>query len=234
MNRQTCLLVVAKAPVAGMAKTRLSPAIGHRQAARLAAAALLDTMEAVLSTPDVVPVVALAGDLARAERGAELAALLSRCEVIEQRGNEFADRLANAHADVATAHPDSPVLQIGMDTPQVTAELLTNSIARLRAGTVDAVLGPAVDGGWWALGLCSPTDAAALRSVLMSRSDTGTRTLYTLRRIGLRTGLLPTLSDVDTMTDAVRVAGMAPYGRFARELALTGGRLPPMPAVVRR
>jgi uncharacterized protein len=215
----TCLLVVAKAPVAGLAKTRLGAVVGARQAARVAAAALLDTLDAVLSVPDVVPVVALTGDLAAAERGAEVARTLTACTVIPQRGETFGERLANAHADAGNVHSGRSVLQVGMDTPQLTGELLLASIEALHRPGVDAVLGPAVDGGWWGLGLRVPARARVLRWVPMSRADTGARTLAALRASGSRVDLLPKLSDVDTMADAVRVARIVPRGRFAAAVA---------------
>lgn len=214
----TCLLVVAKAPIAGFAKTRLIPEIGARRAARLAAAALLDTLDAVLATPDSVAAVALAGDLSRAERAAEITGALSRCTVIPQRGNDFASRLTNAHADAGMLHCGRSVLQIGMDTPQLHPALLSESVDTLHRPGVDAVLGRATDGGWWGLGLRSPAAAAVLRDVPMSRPDTGARTELALRRAGLTVRHLSTLSDVDTMADAVRVAALAPAGRFAAEL----------------
>lgn len=215
-----CLIVVAKAPVAGMAKTRLARVVGDRPAARLAAAALLDTLDAVLATEDTVPVVALTGSLANAERSAELAAALARCTVLEQRGDGLAERLVNVHADVAAEFPGLPVFQIGMDTPQVPPELLAGAIAALT--DIDAVLGPAADGGWWGLGLRHPTAAAALREVPMSRADTGMRTTRALRAAGLRVGQLPALSDVDVMVDVARVAAMAPGSRFADAVAALG------------
>lgn len=211
----TCLLVVAKAPVAGLAKTRLGAVLGPRHAARVAAAALLDTLDAVLAVPSAIPVVALTGDLDAAERGDEVAEALARCVVIPQRGKEFADRLANAHADVAHTYPGRAVFQIGMDTPQVSSELLTESIDALHRPAVDAVLGPALDGGWWGLGLRNPLHAKVLRWVRMSKTDTGMRTLRALRRAGLRVDRLAALSDVDTMADAIVVAATVPFGRFA-------------------
>lgn len=204
----TCLLVVAKAPVAGLAKTRLCPPATPAEAADIAAAALLDTLDAVLAVPDVIPVVAFTGDLTKAARRAEIAEALSRTIAIPQRGEDFADRLANAHEDVARL---GPVLQIGMDTPQVTPQLLTGAIERLH--DLDAVLGHAADGGWWALGLRDPLEAQALRQVPMSRDDTGDLTYQALGH--LRIGRLPILSDVDTMSDAVQVANMMTTGRFA-------------------
>ncbi|WP_262285330.1 DUF2064 domain-containing protein [Micromonospora sp. MA102] len=222
----TVLLVMAKAPVAGMVKTRLCPPAEPAQAARIAAAALRDTLDAVAATPGVVPVLALAGRLAAAEDGPDLAALVAGWPVLPQRGDDLADRLAHAHADVADAYPGRPVLQIGMDTPQLTAARLAAAVRRLGATGTDAVLGPAADGGWWALGLRDPRRAAALRGVPMSTPDTGRRTREALAGCGLRIGTLPVLRDVDDWTDALAVAALVPTGRFAREVAATGRARP--------
>jgi glycosyltransferase A (GT-A) superfamily protein (DUF2064 family) len=206
------LLVVAKAPVTGLAKTRLSPAVTPERAAEIAAAALLDTLDAVLATPGVRPVVALTGDLSAARREPELRSLLRRATVVQQRGNGFAERLVNAHADACGG---LPVLQIGMDTPQVTPGLLAASVGALLDGPAHAVLGLASDGGWWALGLRDAARAAVLREVAMSTPRTGARTLEALRRDGATTALLPRLSDVDEMSTARAVAAVLPGSRFA-------------------
>lgn len=216
MTVRASVLVVAKAPVPGLAKTRLSPAVSLEQAADIAAAALLDTLDAVLAIPDVFPVVALTGDLSAASRETELRALLRCTTVVPQRGVDFASRLANAHADTVLLHEGLPVLQIGMDTPQVTADLLVSAIDALR--DVAAVLGPATDGGWWALGLRDASHAEVLCGVPMSRSDTGALTLAALRLRGLVTGMLPELSDVDEMSTAFDVAASVPDSRFAGAL----------------
>jgi len=210
----TCLLVVAKAPVAGLAKTRLTPPATPVEAAEIAAASLLDTLDAVFATRGVVPVVALTGDLSAARRSAELAGALARCTVFAQRGAGFAERLATAHADVAERFPGRPVFQVGMDTPQVDPELLGSAAAALESGA-EGLLGRAFDGGWWGLGLRDPLLAGVLRSVPMSRADTADRTAAALAGVGVRLRELPVLSDVDTMDDALRVAAECPSGRFA-------------------
>jgi uncharacterized protein len=211
------VLVVAKAPVAGLAKTRLAATVGAKRAAELAAAALLDTVDSARAVLGVTVACALTGSLADAERSAELTETLRDCVVFPQRGGDFATRLANAHADVARRFPGTPVLQVGMDTPQLRVALLTSALLRLREA--DAVLGPAADGGWWALGLQRPEDAHVLRTVPMSQPDTGARTLGALHDIGLRVEILPVMSDVDTMDDAVAVAAQAPDTRFAWVMA---------------
>jgi glycosyltransferase A (GT-A) superfamily protein (DUF2064 family) len=208
-----CLLVVAKAPVPGLAKTRLTPPATPEQAADIAAAALLDTLDAVRCTPGAVPVVAMTGNLDRACRADEIRAGLASITVIGQRGPDFAHRLTNAHADAALCCPGLPIVQIGMDTPQVTPDLLARTAALLRHG--DVVLGPAEDGGWWALALRDPRRAAVLRGVPMSRGDTAVRTLGALSGKGTRAIVAATLSDVDSFTDAVEVADTLPGSPFA-------------------
>jgi len=211
-----CLLVVAKAPVPGFAKTRLCPPASPEQAADIAAAALLDTLDAVAATPGARAVVAATGDFRQAACGAELGRALRETVVIPQRGNDLGERLANAHADAGTELPGLPIAQIGMDTPQVTPGLLTEAATAL--GMHDAALGLAEDGGWWSLGLRDPAQAKVLTGVPMSRRDTGKHTLSALTGAGLSVANLRRLSDVDTMRDAECVAKLAP-GRFAEAVA---------------
>ena len=203
--------------MAGLAKTRLCPPATPREAAGIAAAALLDTLAAVRATPHVTPVLAYTGRLDDAERAGDLRAALDGWHLIAQRGAGFAERLANAHADAAALGAGRPVLQIGMDTPQVRPDLLCAAAHRL--ALADAVLGPAADGGWWALGLREPRHAAVLREVPMSTADTGRHTRSALADRGLRMGALPMLSDVDTWDDAVAVADAVPGSRFAAAVA---------------
>ncbi|RSD13144.1 TIGR04282 family arsenosugar biosynthesis glycosyltransferase [Amycolatopsis eburnea] len=224
MTSSFVLLVVAKAPVPGLAKTRLCPPATPAQSAEIAAAALLDTLDAVCAVPGAEPVVAMTGDLGAAARSAEIGRALRRATVVPQRGWDFGARLANAHADAAAVHAGLPILQIGMDTPQVTPASLAAAIAPVRHGEHDSVLGPAEDGGWWALGLAEPRHAQVLAGVPMSRDDTGERTLRALRRCGLRPASAVRLSDVDTMADARAVAAACPDGRFAHAVAAVGGR----------
>lgn len=225
MTRAITMLVVAKAPVAGSAKTRLCPPLLPEQAAEVAAAALIDTLDAVEDYLErrraVAAVIALTGDLSAAAHGAALRHRIAPApprvdplwRVILQRGNGFGERLTNAHIDAAGF---GATFQIGMDTPQVTPELLREGVDTLGQSGVDAVIGPAVDGGWWSLGLRQASMARVLRRVPMSRTDTLELTLQALWRAGLRVAMLPTLTDVDTAADAATVAALAPDTRFAQ------------------
>jgi glycosyltransferase A (GT-A) superfamily protein (DUF2064 family) len=213
-------LVVAKAPVPGLAKTRLAASIGAAAAADVAAAALLDTLDAVAATPVARRVVAFTGDLAQAARADELRHRLASFTVVPQRGDDFAERLVFAHTDVAAAAA-FPVLQIGMDTPQVTSELLESCARELLEAA--AVLGLACDGGWWVLGVQSAATAECLRDVPMSQSDTGALTLAALRATGAEVVLVPELADVDTIDDVDAVRRACPPGtRFTEATSAVG------------
>ncbi|QEN17005.1 TIGR04282 family arsenosugar biosynthesis glycosyltransferase [Mycolicibacterium sp. ELW1] len=207
------MLVVAKAPIPGLAKTRLAVTVGDGAAADIAAAALLDTLDAVAATPVTHRVVAMTGDLEQACRAGEIHDRLADFTVIAQRGDGFADRLANAHSDAAMVR--QPVLQIGMDTPQVSAQLLTGCARRLLE--VPAVLGMARDGGWWVLGVADGASAECLRGVPMSQSDTGAVTLAALEHTGIPVTLVEELHDVDTVDDIPVVrAACSSTSRFAQ------------------
>src|SRR3984893_10303147 len=209
------VLGVAKAPVPGMAKTRLAEAVGPDTAADIAAAALLDTLDAVAAAPVTGRVVAMTGDLDAASRVDEIRSRLADFTVIPRRATDSAARLANAHADAALAAGPQPVLQIGMDTPQVTAALIVRSADALL--TPPAVPGRGGDGGWLLLGVHSPTNADVLRAVPMSRDDTGAITLRALRETGINVILIEELRDVDTVEDVAVVRDLcAPESRFAR------------------
>lgn len=213
MSGPPTLLLVAKAPIAGRAKTMLAATIGDAAAAQVAAAALLDTLDVVVGLGWPV-VVAMTGDLAEAVRAQEIIAVCARHRVIPQRGDSFAARLVAAHGDADAGHG---VVQIGMDTPQLSTGDL--EIAASALDTHDAALGLADDGGWWVLAVRDPGWAAYLATVRTSSPDTGLRTRAALESAGASVAALPPLSDVDTWTDACFVAALIPHSRFATEVA---------------
>ncbi|MFJ3306531.1 DUF2064 domain-containing protein [Streptomyces sp. NPDC086549] len=196
----TTLLVIAKEPRPGRVKTRLTPPFTPRQAASLAEAALTDTLHTVAATPAARRVLVLDGTPGPW--------LPPGFDVVPQCAGGLDERLADAFARCA-----GPALLIGMDTPQVTPDLLTVDFAGC-----DAYFGPAEDGGFWALGLAEP-DPALLRGVPMSTPVTGAVQRERLVAAGLRVCDLPRLRDVDTAADAEAVAAAAPHGRFAVRLA---------------
>jgi glycosyltransferase A (GT-A) superfamily protein (DUF2064 family) len=198
MNRGT-LIVIAKEPVAGRVKTRLQTEFTAQEAAALARASLVDTLNTVRSARASRRVLALDGDPGPW--------LPEGFEVIGQRGDGLDERLAAAFED---AFDGTPMLLVGMDTPQLTAGLLG-----VPWSGYDAMLGLTEDGGYWCLGLRRP-DARALIGVPMSTDHTGRDQLRRLQELGLRVLLLPTLRDMDTPRDASAIAAAHPSLRVSR------------------
>jgi glycosyltransferase A (GT-A) superfamily protein (DUF2064 family) len=191
----TTLIVIAKEPLPGRAKTRLHPAFN------LAAAAIDDTLAAVADLPASRRILLFEGT--HPPRSAD------GYEIMPQASGELDERLAAAFDAV-----DGPAVLIGMDTPQLRAADLAPAFEPW--GDVDAWFGPADDGGFWALGLRDPR-GDLIRGVPMSSDDTGALQLERLQH--LQVGMLRELTDVDTYDDALRVAASAPATSFARLFA---------------
>ena len=194
------VVVLAKSPVPGRVKTRLTSLLSPEAAADVATAALADTLDAVAG---------LAADHVLALDGPAGPWVPPGFDVIRQGPGGLDRRLAAAFDDVWARHP-GPVLLVGMDTPQLAPQLSAVDLAGH-----DAVLGLAQDGGFWAVGLRAP-DPALFLGVPMSEPTTGAEQLERLRAHGLRVALLPTLRDVDDPDDADAVARAVPGSRFAR------------------
>lgn len=194
------LIVLAKAPQPGLSKTRLCPPLSPREAADLAEVALVATLKSVMSTPGCEPLLVLEGPVG---------SWTPHIEVLPQRGNSLGDRLAAAFEDV-----HGPALVVGMDTPQVTPELLTKGLDHLRRYDLDAVLGPTSDGGYWAVGL-KKAHPEAFVDVPMSTPWTLAAQRASFERLALRCATLPKLSDFDLLSDASRVALEMPGSEFA-------------------
>jgi hypothetical protein len=234
------VLVVAKAPVAGEVKTRLGARIGEQEAARTAAAALVDTRRAAATAVGGGRChLALSRDQSRAVEGERIRSLLRDWTITPQRGADFAERLVNAHEDAGPGD----VVQIGMDTPQVTPELLADAARPL--AEYSAVLGAADDGGasWREVSGDLPSDFGFAIDVHAHEPDTvyvvpitsdelhyppdGRLRVYRTRTGGdewepLTDGLPQDNCYVNVLRDAMAVDAMDPCGVY---VGTTGGQV---------
>lgn len=198
------LVVLAKEPLPGRVKTRLHPHLSFADAAVLAGAALADTIDAIDATPAARHVLAFDGD-ARPW-------LRPGWSWHVQPSGGLDGRLVAA----LEASGPGPSLLVGMDTPQ----LRPDQLRTFDPARYDACLGPAADGGYWAIGFADTARARrAITGVPMSSATTGAAQLARLRTLGLRVQLLDELVDVDTVAELETVAGAAPRSRFARAVA---------------
>jgi len=209
------VLVMAKAPVPGQVKTRLCPPCDFHEAAAVAEAALADTLAAVAACGADRRIVALAG--------APGPWLPPGFEVVAQRGDGLDERLVHAWAGTARDGVPGRGIQIGMDTPQVTAARLDHLLATMDTVPDAAVLGHALDGGWWVIGLPGVEPGPVFAGVPMSTRRTGARQEQRLRSLGLDVVHAEVDRDIDTVADLLAVSSAAPWTRTAglvAELAL--------------
>jgi rSAM/selenodomain-associated transferase 1 len=191
-RRRDALAVIAKEPVAGLAKTRLVPALGEAGAARAAAAMLADTLAAVLAS-GADPWLCFTP----AEARQRLGRLAPGFGLLAQGGGDLGDRLAACLGNLLGTGADRVAI-VGADTPHVPVASYRRAFALLDGA--DVVLGPALDGGYYLVA------AKAFRPELFVGVPMGTdmvlaETLSRAARGGLAVALLPPLRDLDRVED---------------------------------
>jgi glycosyltransferase A (GT-A) superfamily protein (DUF2064 family) len=189
----TALIVIAKECVPGKVKTRLHPPLSLEAAANVARLSLIATLRTGRSVPASRRILFFDGELG------DLAPHARGYDVVPQPPGTLDERLGHVFDLV-----DEPALVIGMDTPQVAPDHLRRAFEEW-PHEVDALFGPAADGGFWALGLRRPS-GSLIRGVPMSRADTGALQRERLLAAGLVVAELPVLRDIDTVDDLAAVA----------------------------
>ncbi len=218
MRRGTVVLVFARAPSPGRAKTRLAARIGPWRAARLQASLTLQTLRTALAA-GVGPVELHAAPA----RHAFFATAKGRFPValVAQRGRDLGERMHRAIERALRRHRAAIV--VGTDCPSLgTADL--RRAARALRGACDAAVAPAEDGGYGLIAMRRPR-AAVFAGVAWGDSLVYAQTAERLDASGLRWRALPTLWDVDRREDLARLASV----RLAllRRLTRTKARRPP-------
>lgn len=207
MNHTNHILLFARYPVPGQAKTRLIPAIGpdgaallHRRMAENAVA----VARAVKADGDTEVTLCFTGAPLRSFR----AWLGTDLQFQQQSHGDLGERMRRAFAS-AFSSGSKRVVAVGTDVPRVSPELLRRAMVALDSS--DIVFGPADDGGYYLLGM------RRLYTDLFSDMDWGTGsvcsdTVSAAERLGLEVTELPTLSDIDRPEE---LDSLRDDGRFA-------------------
>lgn len=188
------VIVFAKAPAAGYAKTRLVPALGADGAASLARR-LLETALAAALDAGVGPVeLCCAPD----ERHPAFAGVprIEAARLSAQGEGDLGTRMARAFE--RRLRHDAGAIVIGTDAPALDAAYLRAAASAL--ATHDAVFGPALDGGYTLVGLRRPAPAL-FEGIAWSTPEVMAQTRGRLARFGLRHAELATLADIDDPAD---------------------------------
>ena len=196
------LIVVARRPAPGHAKTRLSPPFSPAQAAQLYEGFLLDSLDLMRQVPQARRIIAYLPE------GEEtyFKTLAPDFDLLPQRGADLGERLDNALAD-CLANGYTKAVIMDSDSPSLPVLCLTQAFVLL--DSADAVLGPCDDGGYYLIGLKRPAPRL-LRDVPMSRPTVARDTLALARQMGLSMALLPGWYDVDTAAELQRLTEEMP------------------------
>lgn len=202
LNSDCRVIVMAKAPVAGYAKTRLIPALGAEGAAQLAQRLLRHAIAQAVAA-DIGPVELCCAPDAQDAVFAELAGE-AHVSLSEQGDGDLGARMSRALERALATHERA--LLIGTDAPALDAAYL--HAARDRLADHDAVLGPAFDGGYTLIGL-RRFEPSLFEAMPWSTPQVLAITRERLRAAGLRHAELPPLHDIDEPADLVHLHGPA-------------------------
>lgn len=193
--RTAALGIMCKAPHPGAAKTRLAAVVGVEQAATLAACFLRDVAAAIEAVPETLGRRGY-GVYAPAGGDAILKTILpASFGFVLQQNADFGVVLASAARHLLDAGHDCVAL-INSDSPTLPSRLLADAIELLRRPGDRVVLGPAVDGGYYLIGLKAP-HPTLFRDIPWSTSAVYRFTEERAREISLETAALPVWYDID-------------------------------------
>jgi hypothetical protein len=191
------LLVMAKQPIPGQTKTRLTPPLSPQAAANLYEAFLRDTLDLMRQVPGVRRVVAYLPEGAHDYFGA----LAPDFELLPQQGLNLGERLDNSLSHYLT-HGSDRAMIMDSDSPTLPAAYVVQAFAALESA--DGVIGPCDDGGYYLIGLRRPAPRL-LREVQMSSPTVLRDTLAMAAAERLALVQLPPWYDVDTLADLHRL-----------------------------
>jgi len=189
----TRIMIFAKAPVPGNVKTRLIPALGEVGAARLAQQMLADTVlharAAGLALPELCAT-------PNPDHPSWIGHLPAGVRVSDQGAGDLGERLAAAAKRVIGG--SERVLLIGTDCPALDGERLAEAAAQLDRH--DAVIHPALDGGYVLLGL-TRTDPSIFHDIAWSTATVAATTIARIAALGWSLFVGETLRDIDDPAD---------------------------------
>ena len=185
------VILFAKAPRPGFVKTRLARDIGAEAAAK----AYRDVGAQVVSRLE--PAFPLTVWYTPADAAAEMQAWLGDLDYRAQVDGDLGDRMAHAFSEHFSAG-DGPVIAIGADAPGVTRAILMDAAQCLETAAV--VAGPAVDGGYYLLGLKRPAPQL-FADIPWGTSRVLEVTVSRCRAADITVAMLPPLRDLDTVAD---------------------------------
>ena len=194
------LVIFAKAPVPGQVKTRLCPPLTPDEAATLHGSFVIDMLErtkvatAKLKLPlDRYLACAPSSTLVFFQIMEERQSV----KLIDQVGDDLGARMQQTFASLFGMGYQQ-VFVVGTDVPSLPLDHYKQALALL--DTHDVVLGPALDGGYYLIGLKQPRPEL-FAGIAWSTDRVLPATQEKAATFGLKTALLSSWRDVDTIDD---------------------------------
>lgn len=194
--KTNALIVVAKRPMPGKTKTRLSPPLTPELASALYECFLFDTLDQMRQVSDAQHVIAYLDECEYFQR------LAPDFELIPQEGNDLGERLDNALTLYLSRGYDHAVI-MDSDSPTLPASYLLQAFQVL-SSDADVVLGPCDDGGYYLIGLKKPSPRL-LRDVHMSTPTVAAETIMLAKEESLHLVTLPIWYDIDDVASLSRL-----------------------------
>jgi rSAM/selenodomain-associated transferase 1 len=188
------VVIFAKAPLAGFAKTRLIPALGQQGAADLAKRLLEHTLYQTLESQ--IGTVELCVTPSATDTVWQTMCLPSGVRLTDQGEGDLGERMARAAERVIAA--GESILLIGTDCPQLDVAQLQRAALALQH--THSTLVPAFDGGYVLLGL-SRFDSSVFSGIAWSTERVMGETMERLKRLDWPVETLPALHDIDEPSD---------------------------------
>ena len=190
------LVVVAKAPVPGEVKTRLTPPFTPEEAVVLYRCFLQDRLAEINKLQGIDLAVSFTPGNAR---NAFECLTGNGLKLFPQKGAELGQRLSNIFIDMLGRDYEA-VSIIDSDTPDLPGTIVEQSFRILMGNEADAVYGPCDDGGYYLVGMRRP-HPELFEDIPWSTRSVLNITLERARGLGIRTKLLPGWNDLDTFED---------------------------------
>jgi rSAM/selenodomain-associated transferase 1 len=192
------IVIMAKEPKVGEVKTRLIPPLTAEMASELYLNFLLDKIQQVNSIENTQPCLAYyPGPALEYFKGI----VPGNFQLIEQKGKNLGERLANVSSALLDSGHDKVVL-VDSDSPNLPTANLSEGVKLL--GDHDVVLGPCEDGGYYLVGIKRKMPEL-FQGIPWSTPDVTRTTLERAREMDAKIAMLETWYDVDTYTDLERL-----------------------------
>jgi uncharacterized protein len=188
------IIIFIKNPVLGKVKTRLAATVGDEKALAIYHQLLLHTQK-ITSSLDAQRLLFYSDHV---EKNDDWSSILFEKKV--QNGHDLGERMKNAFAE--TLSKNQKVIIIGSDCAELTTAILDEAFLSLEKN--DFVVGPAVDGGYYLLGM-NYFEPALFDDIVWSSDAVLEKTIEKIKNLNKNVAFLPQLNDTDNEEDWLKI-----------------------------